>query len=185
MDTIPLQAQLSNDWTEILDGIQNKGFWTQVSVELARPNLIGRYREHVEVWKTLPNDEREAYKQTNLVLLVDQIEENNIKYQSLFNPTKMKILWSNIKMKEGTYSDGSAFRYPSKGAFLCQLIDCEFPYGLFDAYRGSCGYTSCSVGRSYGRFYLGGWDDIYKYSLTDYYRKIIDREGFRPKERLD
>ena len=179
-----LRPQLKEEWTEILDGLHNSGFWDKVSIRLARPNLGNKFKNLMKERRELPpGSNLMGFYDVHCRVLLDQLEEDHFKYRDLFNPDTMKIIWSNIRMESFT-DNNQIFRYPSKGAFICELNNNNFKYGFFDAHRGSCGYNSCEVSGSYGCFYIGTWENIYEFSLIDKYRKIIDEEGFVPKNKL-
>lgn len=179
MDTInvdTLKGQLPDDWTEILKGLQEDGFWGQVTIELARPNLGNKLSEYIK--------QKDLNNHPVMRGLLREIEVNHHNYIDLFNPSKMEILWNNIKIKSYIDHLGQTVNYASKGGFLCRLKDSPYEYGFFDAKRGSCGFNRCSAGNSFATFYLGSWQDIYTFSLTDHYRKIIDEQYFSPKEKI-
>ena len=59
MDTInvdQLKLQLPDDWEEILKGLQDDGFWGQVTIELAKPNLGNKIYKYCLDRRNNPQD---------------------------------------------------------------------------------------------------------------------------------
>jgi hypothetical protein len=176
MEVTRLEGQLPSDWKEILDGLRDNNFSEQITIELARPALGQQLTTIVKEKITDKNFSGFTGNEgAELSDKIKKIKDNHLKYQHIFNPSKMTVLWNIVKMKE---EDCSGFRYPSKGCMLCKLDDEEFPFGFFDVRRGSCGYNTCQVGGSYGTFYIGTLDDIINFSMTDKQRSKYQQSVF-------
>lgn len=192
----PIRPQLSTDWTEILDGLSRNGFWDKVTIELARPALGHKltkvYEEAVKICREHRNGELSQFYRAQRDPLEREMEINNTDYRHLFDPAEITILWQRIKMVEYTNHANQLVRYPKKGAFLCRLRNVKFPndvpghrfvnpYGFFDARRGSCGFNNCSSQPGYGTFYVGEWEEIWQFALTDKQRKLVEENGYKDK----
>lgn len=185
VDLSSFRSQFSADWNHILEGIENQGFIDQITIELAQPALGRtawlRFLEWREMFDKVEQTVLTQEYNQKIRPLNDQIEQNNGKYRHLFAPSRMKILWTNIKMKQD-----KDYRYPSKGWFICKLLNEEpnFEYGFFEVKRGTCGFNNCEAGGSYGTFYVGTWPEVYQYALTDKHRGILEEVGFSIVDKL-
>ena len=171
MSSEKIKDLLGKEWSPIIKGLENgmefnliflqeKG--KQTSQKLRKENF---HNNDYPLW----NIDRILWKK---LLYADEVNDALERYGYL-------CVGEGELSENGENVLGNIVPYPPKsmnadmiedeGMFLCEMKTGE--HGFFDAYNGSCGYTSCCVGGSCANLYIGTYDNICNYGMDNEARR--------------
>ena len=149
-----LASQLPAEYADFIDGLQHHHFLDHVGVSLAIP-LTANGNFAKMLGNTSPTCLNEYHKESN----------RQYKLFGSYFPDKIdRVLWCQ-RYDTDSWSEVTL-------GFLCTLKDCEFTHGYFEACDGSCGYNNCEVGGSWGQLYIGSFQEVIDYGMSEKFRSL-------------